>query len=191
MEDKYGSNSKCCLLKEHLINIKSKLVDMYKEGYEQRVIISRNDNIIADIPLTAVVISSFVLLVYPILSLMNLGGALLFNIKFKLIDRSGKVHDLNSDVKNRVSKVVSNSKEKLNDIFSNVDIKFTADEIKNRATEFGKKTMENFNDLIEKKIIKNVDNNNIVYSKFVYESEEDESEKDESNETIQLNDLEL
>ena len=173
LEEKYASSNDKCSIKEYLENIKARIVGVYKEGYNQRVIISRNENIIADVPLTAVVISSFAFLVYPTLLLMKLGGIALLNIKFKVINKSGEVYDISSDVKEKMSKIVCSSKEKISDIFTNVDIKNTANYIKNKATEFGKKTIENFNDLIEKKIIKSVDNNVAYTTKFVYENEED------------------
>ena len=150
---------------------------MYKEGSNQRIIISRKGEFIADIPLTAVVISSFAFVLYPILLPIKIGGVLLFDIDFKIVDKSGKVYHVNSNIKDRVNYAFSTSKEKISDMISNTDIKSTADEIKNKAVEFSKRANKNINGIIENKISKNIKEKASSYAKFVYDSETDSIEE--------------
>lgn len=164
-----------CQIKSYLNNIKNKLVELYKEGNNQRIIISRKDEVIADIPLTAVVISSFAFVLYPILIPIKLGGILLLELDIKIVDKSGNVYHVNSDVKDKMSQVFSTSKDKINDMISTAaDMRLNADEFRNKALEFGKKTMDSFNELIERKISKTIKDNTSDYAKFVYDSEKDE-----------------
>lgn len=186
-ESDYAKN--CCPMKSYLEDIKKKLVELYKEGSNQRLIISRKGSVIADIPLTAVVISSFVFVLYPILIPLKLGGILLFDIDFKVVDKTGKVYHVNSDVKEKVTFAFSTSKDKINSVISNVDIKVSADEFKNKAVEFGKKAMENFNEMIENKISKNIKNKTESYAKFVYDAEKDEIEEEFNNINAEVQDF--
>lgn len=178
-----------CQVKSYLNNIKNKLVELYKEGSNQRIIISRKDEVIADIPLTAVVISSFAFVLYPILIPIKLGGVLLLELDIKIVDKSGNVYHVNSDVKDKMSQVFSTSKDKINDMISTAaDIRLNADEFRNKALEFGKKTMDSFNELIESKISKTIKDNTSDYAKFVYDSEKDEVKEEynyENNEDLE------
>lgn len=185
-----------CQVKSYLNNIKNKLVELYKEGSNQRIIISRKDEVIADIPLTAVVISSFAFVLYPILIPIKLGGVLLLELDIKIVDKSGNVYHVNSDVKDKMSQVFSTSKDKINDMISTAaDIRLNADEFRNKALEFGKKTMDSFNELIESKISKTIKDNTSDYAKFVYDSEKDEVkeeynyENEEQHEDVKVEDL--
>ena len=163
-----------CHVKSYLECIKNTLVSLYKEGSNQRIVISRKGEVLADIPLTAVVISSFVFVLYPIVIPVKLGGVLLFDIDFKLVDKSGKIFDVNRGVKEKMNNAFSASREKITDMISGGDIKLTADEIRSKAKEFGKKAVENFNDIIESKISKTVKDKTANYAKFVYDAENDE-----------------
>ncbi len=176
LEGIYGDRNSCSL-KSYIDDVKNKIVSLYKEGSNQRIIISRKGEFIADIPLTAVVISSFAFVLYPILLPIKIGGVLLFDIDFKIVDKSGKVYHVNSNIKDRVNYAFSTSKEKISDMISNTDIKSTADEIKTKAVEFSKRAINNFNGIIENKISKNIKEKASSYAKFVYDSETDSIEE--------------
>ena len=179
-------NEECCSIKSYLECVKNTLISMYKEGSNQRIVISRKGEVIADIPLTAVVISSFVFVLYPIILPIKLGGIILFDIDFKLVDKSGKVYDVNRSVKEKMNSAFSVSKEKITGIISGGDIKLTADEIRSKAMEFGKKAVENFNEIIESKISKPVKEKTAAYAKFVYDAENDEINEEYSKETNEI-----
>lgn len=176
LEGIYGYRNSCSL-KSYIDDVKSKIISLYKEGSNQRIIISRKGEFIADIPLTAVVISSFAFVLYPILLPIKIGGVLLFDIDFKIVDKSGKVYHVNSDIKDKVNHAFSTSKEKISDMISGTDIKSTADGIKTKAVEFSKKAINNFNGIIENKISKGIKEKASSYAKFVYDSESDSIEE--------------
>lgn len=169
------SEQDSCKVKSYLNNVKNKLIELYKEGSNQRIIISRKDEVIVDIPLTVIVISSFTFVLYPILIPIKLGAILLLELDIKIVDKLGNVYHVNSDVKDKMSQVFSTSKEKINDMISTAtDMRLNADEFRNKALEFGKKTMDSFNELIENKISKTIRDNTSDYAKFIYDSEKDE-----------------
>lgn len=172
LEGIYGYRN-CCSEKSYINNIKNKIISLYKEGSNQRIIISRKGELIADIPLTAAIISSFAFVLYPILLPIKIGGVLLFDIDFKIVDKSGKVYCVNSDIKDKVNYAFSTSKDKISDMISNTDIRSTADDLKNKAVEFGKKAIDNLNGVIESKISKGIKEKASSYAKFVYDSESD------------------
>lgn len=178
-----------CQVKSYLNNIKNKLVELYKEGINQRIIISRKDEVIADIPLTAVVISSFAFILYPILIPIKLGSVLLFELDIKIVDKLGNVYHVNSDVKDKMNQVFSTSKDKISDMVATAaDMKLNAEEFRNKAVEFGKKAMEDFNDLVEAKISKTIKDKTSDYAKFVYDAENDEVKEEydyENNEDLE------
>lgn len=175
LEERYPEHD-VCPVKSYLNTIKNKIAYLYEEGSNQRMIISRKGELLADIPLTAVVLSSFVFVLYPILIPIKLGGVLLFDLDFEIIDKSGKIYNVNSDIKGKVDYVISTSKDKINDIISNKDIKVTADELKNKAVNFGRKAVKNFNEIIESKTSKIIKDkiSDFNYAKFIYDSENDE-----------------
>lgn len=175
LEERYPEND-TCPVKSYLNVIKNKIAYLYEEGSNQRMIISRKGELLVDIPLTAVVLSSFVFVLYPILIPIKLGGVLLFDLDFEIIDKSGKIYNVNSDIKEKVDYVISTSKDKINDIISNKDIKVTADELKNKAVNFGRKAVKNFNEIIESKTSKIIKDkiSDFNYAKFIYDSENDE-----------------
>lgn len=177
-----SSYASCCPMKSYLWEVKKKLADLYVEGSNQRVIISRKGNVLVDIPLTAVVVSSFAFVLYPILIPIKIGGILLFDIDIKVIDKSGNIYDVNSNVKKKVSSTISTSKEKIGGIISNVDLKVTADEIKSKAVELGKKAMENFNGMVENKITNTIKEKSSSYAKFIYNVENDDMVEEFNNE---------
>lgn len=162
-----------CQVKSYLYNIKEKLVNLYKEGSNQRIIFSRKGKVLADIPLTAAIVGSFTFVLYPILLPFKIGGVLLLDIEIKIVDKSGNVYDLNSNVKKKVTTTISTSKDKISEIISNVDLKSTADGIKVKAVEIGKKAVENFNEMIENKISNNIKEKTSAYAKFVYDADSD------------------
>ena len=88
-----------------------------------------------------------------------------------------------------MSQVFSTSKDKINDMISSAaDIKLNADEFRNKALEFGRKTRDSFNELIESKISKTIKENTSDYAKFVYDAENDEVKEEynyESNEDLE------
>lgn len=178
-----------CQVKSYLNNIKNKLVELYKEGSNQRIIISRKDEVIADIPLTAVVISSFAFILYPILIPIKLGSVLLLELDIKIVDKLGNVYHVNSDVKDKMNQVFSTSKDKISDMVATAaDMKLNAEEFRNKAVEFGKKAMEDFNDLVEAKISKTIKDKTSDYAKFVYDAENDEVKEEynyENNEDLE------
>lgn len=162
-----------CQINSYLYNIKEKLVSLYNEGSNQRIIFSRKGKVIADIPLTAAIVGSFTFILYPILLPFKIGGILLLDIEIKIVDKTGNVYDLNSNVKQKVTTTITTSKDKISGIISNVDLKSTADGIKVKAVEISKKAMENFNDIIENKISNAIKEKSSMYAKFVYDAESD------------------
>lgn len=170
-----------CPFSFYITSVKNKLNKLYREGSKHRVLISIKGNVVADVPLTAAVISSFALVLYPVLVLVELGSILLFDIDLKLVDKSGKVYDVNGDVKSRVNQVLSLSKDKISSIISNSDIKFNPNDIKAKATEFGKKAIDNINEIIESKISRGIRNRASDYAKFVYDVEKDEVKEEYNN----------
>lgn len=182
LEETYPAGN--CPVKSYLNALKNKLTYLYEEGSNQRIIISRKGELLADIPLTAVVLSSFVFVLYPILIPIKLGGVLLFDLDFEIIDKSGKSYNVNSDIKDKVDYVISTSKNKITDIITNTDIKSTADELKNKAVNFGKKAVKNFNEIIENKTSKIIKDkiSSFDYAKFIYDAESDEVREDYNNE---------
>lgn len=192
LEERYPEND-TCPVKSYLNTLKNKISYLYEEGSNQRMIISRKGELLVDIPLTAVVLSSFVFVLYPILIPIKLGGVLLFDLDFEIIDKSGKVYNVNSDIKGKVDYVISTSKDKINDIISNKDIKITADELKNKAVNFGKKAVRNFNEIIESKTSKIIKDkiSDFNYAKFVYDSENDEIREEYNLENLNEEDYSI
>lgn len=174
-EQKYPSK-KSCSVKAYLKCIKNHLGNLYEEGSNQRIVITRKGEVIADLPLTAVLISSFTFIIYPIILPLKIGGILLFDIGFKLVDKTGKVHDLKSSLKDKMNCALSISKNKLTKIMSKDDMKSTADEIRMKAKQFGRKAVEDFNEIIESTISKKVKEKIPAYAKFVYDAETDQVE---------------
>lgn len=173
LEEIYPIKEKSCLVKSHLLYLKNRLSDLYVEGSNQRIIFSKNDEVILDIPLTALIISSFTFVLYPLLLPLHIGSILLFDIQVKVVDKSGKVYDVNSNVKQKVSDTIATSKDKINDIILSANIKAKTDDIKMKAVEFGKKAMENFNGMVENKIANTIKEKSSNYAKFVYDVETD------------------
>lgn len=170
-----------CPFSFYITSIKNKLTKLYNEGTRHRILISVKGNVVADVPLTAAVISSFAFILYPVLVLVELGSILLFDIDLKLVDKSGKIYDVNDDVKSKVNQVFSLSKDKINSIISNSDIKFNPNDIKAKATEFGKKAIDNINEIIESKISRGMRSRASDYAKFVYDVEKDEVKEEYNN----------
>lgn len=167
LEENYPESG--CPIKSYLNILKNKLTYLYEEGSNQRIVISRKGELLADIPLTAVVLSSFVFVLYPILIPVKLGGVLLFDLDFEIVDKCGKVYNVNSDIKSKITNMIANT-----------DIKSTADDLKNKAVSFGKKAVKNFNEIIENKTSKLIKEktSNLNYAKFVYDAEKDEIRED-------------
>ncbi len=175
-----------CQVSSFICDMKEKVKKLYKEGSNQRIIFSRKGKVIADIPLTAVIVGSFTFVLYPILLPFKIGGVLLLDIDIKIVDKSGKVYDVNSNVKEKVTTTIEASKGKINHIISNVDLKNAADELRAKATEFSKKAMENINEIIESKITNAMKEKSSVYAKFVYDGGRDSITEEMSDENSEI-----
>ncbi len=172
LEDKYGEIGSCPF-SFYISCVKNKLCKLYEKGSKCRILISIKKNVVADIPLTAAVISSFAIIIYPIFALVEVGFILLLDIDFKIIDERGEIYDVNNTVKSKIGQVFTMSKDKIGNVISN-DMKFSIIDMKARATEFGKKAIDNINDIIENKISKSISNRVSDYAKFVYDVDKDE-----------------
>ncbi|AID44479.1 hypothetical protein SFBSU_006G262 [Candidatus Arthromitus sp. SFB-mouse-SU] len=177
LEERYPIKE-CCSVKSYILDFKKRLLELYVEGSNQRVIFSKGGNVLMDIPLTAFIVGSFTFVLYPILLPFKIGGILLFDIHVKVVDKSGNVYDVNSNVKQRVNDTISTSKEKISDIISNVNFRAKTDDIKTKAVEFGKKAMENFNGIVENKIASTIKEKSSNYAKFIYDVESDQITKE-------------